>query len=354
MPEERFDVSHVEALTHAFRAQQVDFLIMGKGAAIIMGYPATTLDVDLFLPKSPQNGAKVVSALQSLGFPLTENQMSEIVRGKDFVQLNGPFRLDLVHAPDGLPDYETVKRRSVTIDQYPLVSLRDIIASKEAAGRIKDQMDLALLKAFQEVFEQEQLRQRMENLEQQQQQQQTVSDGSSNQASQTISPDVPNAAAQAELLRAEQLSLQHNGQLALYAQAKAQQIDNPQASLQSAIHSQATKLAAIEQERPAWPVTKQARASWNDQIAQAKARLAQLERRSERVGEIARDAGLYADSLLEELAARKLRFHHPDLARQWDALQQQQRKAALQKLQASQTVELDVGRTRSLTFSSDS
>jgi hypothetical protein len=164
MPEERFDVSHVEALTQAFRAQQVDFLIMGKGAAIIMGYPATTLDVDLFLPKSPENGAKVVAALQALGFPLTESQISEIVRGKDFVQLNGPFRLDLVHAPDGLPDYETVRKRSVTIDQYPLVSLRDIIASKEAAGRIKDQMDLALLKAFQEVYEQEQLRQRMENL----------------------------------------------------------------------------------------------------------------------------------------------------------------------------------------------
>jgi hypothetical protein len=35
MAEERFDVSHVEALTRAFRAQQVDFLIMGKGAAII-------------------------------------------------------------------------------------------------------------------------------------------------------------------------------------------------------------------------------------------------------------------------------------------------------------------------------
>jgi hypothetical protein len=53
---------------------------------------------------------------------------------------------------------------------------------------------------------------------------------SSNQASQTIVPDIPNGAAQAELLRAEQLSLQHNSQLAFYAKAKAQQIDNLQAS----------------------------------------------------------------------------------------------------------------------------
>ena len=57
------------------------------------------------------------------------------------------------------------------------------------------------------------------------------------------------------------------------------------------------------------------------------------------------------NSMLDELAARKLRFHHPDLARQWDALQQKLRKAALQKHQSAQSVELDLGRTRSLSFS---
>jgi len=173
---------------------------------------------------------------------------------------------------------------------------------------------------------------------------------SSSQASQTIGVDIPNGAAQAELLRAEQLSLQYDTQLALYAQAKAQQIDTLQAALQTAIHSQATKLATIEQERPA---SKQARTLWQNQIVQAKARLAQLERRFERVGEIAHDASLYADSMLDELAARKLRFHHPDLARQWDAIQQQQRIAALRKLQSAQSVKLDLGRTRFLSFSSE-
>jgi hypothetical protein len=176
----------------------------------------------------------------------------------------------------------------------------------------------------------------------------------SQQPPESISPHIPNTAAQAELLRAEQLSLQHNAQLALYAQAKAQQIDTLQASLQTAIHSQVTRLAAIEQERPMWPASKQARSTWQNQLAQAKARLAQLERRSERVGEIATGAGLHADSLLDELAARKLRFRDPDLARRWDALQQQQRKAALQKIHSTQIVELDLGRTRSLSFSSDS
>ena len=105
--------------------------------------------------------------------------------------------------------------------------------------------------------------------------------------------------------------------------------------------------------RPGPPIDKPA-PPWQNQLAQAKTRLAELERRSERVGEIATGAGLYADSLLDELAARKLRFRDPDLARRWDALQQQQRKAALQKIHSTQIVELALGRTRALSFSSES
>ena len=54
---------------------------------------------------------------------------------------------------------------------------------------------------------------RLANEEGQQQQQQTLSEGSLDQASEAIGRDIPNTAAQAELLRAEQLSLQHNAQL---------------------------------------------------------------------------------------------------------------------------------------------
>jgi hypothetical protein len=68
--------------------------------------------------------------------------------------------------------------------------------------------------------------------------------------------------------------LQHNAQLAFSAQAKAKQLDTLQAALQTAIDNQAAKLAAIEQERPAWPASKQARTARQNQLAQAKARLA--------------------------------------------------------------------------------
>ena len=41
-------------LTDAFLAEGVDFLLIGKGAAILMGYPGTTQDVDVFLQRFPR------------------------------------------------------------------------------------------------------------------------------------------------------------------------------------------------------------------------------------------------------------------------------------------------------------
>jgi hypothetical protein len=86
------------------------------------------------------------------------------------------------------------------------------------------------------------------------------------------------------------------------AQAKAQQIHTLEVALQTALHNQAAKLATSEHHAPAWPANRQARSTWQNQLAQAKTRLAQLERRSKRMGEAAQAAGLYADSLLDELA----------------------------------------------------
>jgi hypothetical protein len=67
-----FDPLQVQALSDAFLAEQLDFLLIGKGAAILMGSPGTTQDVDVFLPEKPENSQKVVRALRNLGFALTE------------------------------------------------------------------------------------------------------------------------------------------------------------------------------------------------------------------------------------------------------------------------------------------
>jgi hypothetical protein len=47
--------------------------------------------------------------------------------------------------------------------------------------------------------------------------------------------------------------------------------------------------------------------------------------RLDRVGEIEETAGVYAETKIEELPERKLRFDHSELAQQWDKIQRRER-----------------------------
>ena len=77
---------------------------------------------------------------------LTDEQAEDIERGKDFVQLrNGPFDLGLVFAPDGIERFEEAWQRHIEIEGFSICHIDDIIASKEAANRVKDRESLPRL-----------------------------------------------------------------------------------------------------------------------------------------------------------------------------------------------------------------
>jgi len=144
-----FNPLQAQQVAEIFNAAGMDYLFIGKSGAILLGYPGTTQDVDLFPAKSEENGKRMVRSLLSLGFTLDEKTMAEIIRGKNFIQLkNGPFDLNLIFAPDGIESYDQAKARSVREDIFPVANLRDIIASKKASGRMKDRLDLHLLELF--------------------------------------------------------------------------------------------------------------------------------------------------------------------------------------------------------------
>lgn len=143
----------VEVAT-AFNAAGVEYMFIGKSAAILLGFPGTTQDVDIFPEKTPENGKRIVGALRALGFNVTEALETDVIRGKDFVQItDGPFDLDLVFAPDGIETYAEARERRRMEGPFPVADIRDIIASKKAAGRPRDLRDMDLLEAFRQERE---------------------------------------------------------------------------------------------------------------------------------------------------------------------------------------------------------
>ena len=61
----------------------VRYLLTGKSAAILLGFPDTTQDAHLFVDRLSENGRALVAALKELDFALTDTQAAEVVRGKD-------------------------------------------------------------------------------------------------------------------------------------------------------------------------------------------------------------------------------------------------------------------------------
>ena len=125
------------------------YLFLGKSGAILLGFPDTTQDANLFVEKTPANGERLVAALLELGFGITADQSEQVRSGKDFIQLkNGPFDLDLIFAPDGIETFAAAWQRRTEVDGFPVCSIDDIIASKQSANRQRDRESLPRLLSF--------------------------------------------------------------------------------------------------------------------------------------------------------------------------------------------------------------
>ncbi|MBM3472364.1 MAG: hypothetical protein FJX75_03700, partial [Armatimonadetes bacterium] len=142
-----FEYRQAEDIRDAFVRHGVRYLFTGMSGALMHGFAEALPAVEVFAEPCPANGRAIVQALSELGFALSEGEAEAIVRGKDFVRLrNGPFDVDLVFAPDGIETFAEAWGRHVEVEGFPVCHLDDIIASKEATRRRKDEESLPRLR----------------------------------------------------------------------------------------------------------------------------------------------------------------------------------------------------------------
>lgn len=148
-----FEYRQAAEIRDAMARHGVRYLFIGKAGAVLLGFPDTTQDADLFVARDAENCRSLIAALSELGFQLTATENDQILWGKDFVQLkNGPFDLDLIFAPDGIERFDDAWRRRAEVDRFPVCHMDDIIASKAATNRRKDQESLPRLRAFRDYW----------------------------------------------------------------------------------------------------------------------------------------------------------------------------------------------------------
>ena len=144
-------------------------------------------------------------------------------------------------------------------------------------------------------------------------------------------------AEQAALLEAIPLESQYLATLAVYAEAKQEQVERLEDRLENLIEQQLARLQHSQSRRPGLFAMPGTRAAWQQQQARQQARIQCLQNRLENVREIKESMDIHGPKI-EGLAARKLRAREPELAGEWDKVrlaqrhhQAMQRKKQVQK-----------------------
>lgn len=129
---------------------------------------------------------------------------------------------------------------------------------------------------------------------------------------------------QVAMLEAAPLASQYGAALAAQVEAKHEQVERIEDKLESLIDSQASRLQRTQLGQPGMLSLPGKRTQWQQQMQQQQKTMQRLLGRLELVREVRDSMGVHAPRI-EELAARKLRAQQPELASEWDALQQAQR-----------------------------
>jgi hypothetical protein len=144
--------------------------------------------------------------------------------------------------------------------------------------------------------------------------------------------DVANLAAQHQaLLDNPPLDAEYSQLLAVYLQGKHEQVDRLEDQLRRQKEASQRELNGFQ--NPWLLSSRGTHRSWEKAQAQCKRRVADLSRRLDRVVSLREATGLHSPRL-EEFAVRKLRWHHNDLAGQWDKQQQATRRKRLESARA--------------------
>jgi predicted nucleotidyltransferase len=129
-----------------FGAEKVEFLVIGGYAVGHYDRPRYTKDIDLWIGPDPENIARVSRALHAFGAPAHIVGALHNARDDEIVWLGSPpLRMDFLRQVEGVR-FEDAWPRRVMVTwhglEVPLISLDDLIASKRAAGRERDVLDV--------------------------------------------------------------------------------------------------------------------------------------------------------------------------------------------------------------------
>lgn len=129
-----------------FNDAGVEFLLVGAYALAAHGLPRATGDIDLWVRPSPENAARVMTALARFGAPLAEISIADFATPGIVFQIGvAPRRVDVLTGIDGVDfDEAWAARWDVVVDRIRIavIGRAHLLQNKRASGRPKDLADV--------------------------------------------------------------------------------------------------------------------------------------------------------------------------------------------------------------------
>ena len=129
--------------------EKVEFLLVGAYAIAAHGNPRATGDMDLWIKPDPDNGQRVIRALQAFSAPASCLSVDDFVKDDTIVQIGVvPCRIDLITGIEAVRFDEAWENRiTASVDGLTLfvISKADMLKNKLALNRDKDKSDIAWL-----------------------------------------------------------------------------------------------------------------------------------------------------------------------------------------------------------------
>ncbi|MEM7571342.1 MAG: hypothetical protein AAF433_00525 [Bacteroidota bacterium] len=136
--------------------EEVKYLLVGGYSVILHGYSRSTGDMDIWVEASEKNYQLLTKAFTRFGMPVFDMVLSKFLDTKHYDVFSfgrEPMRIEILTAVKGL-DFSTAFDRSSWFEfndfQVRSLSLTDLKKAKEAAGRLRDKVDLEQLELIKE------------------------------------------------------------------------------------------------------------------------------------------------------------------------------------------------------------
>lgn len=149
-----------ERLLRTLVEYEVEFCVIGAVAAWLQGSPAVTLDLDVMPRRDLDNAERLAAALNSLSARPPNGERPVELEGADFLGWQtqrfetsaGP--LDVVPNAAAIGGFEEVATIELSLGDFSVrvITIDEVIASKEKLGRPKDTAALPALYATREAL----------------------------------------------------------------------------------------------------------------------------------------------------------------------------------------------------------